>query len=134
MNFSKSISAIYRRSGMYYAKELAKFGLRSGMMTYIMCICENPGISQERVAKGVMVDKSTVAKAVSQLIDLGMVERTQNPVDSREYILMPTDRAKGVYDHLRRTEDEWFLKMTADMTDVERTLLCTLLEKIRLDR
>ena len=133
MGFSKAISAIYRKSNIHYDRELRKLGLKSGMMMYIMCLCDNPGISQEEMAKDLMIDKSTVAKAIKQLVEEGYVLRSQSEVDNREYILQPSAKALKVYEQLNRTQEAWFQTLTAGMTEVERTLFLSLLDKIRVE-
>lgn len=87
-DLTRIFAVVGRRIQMHYARELPAVGIKYGLMGYIMCINNNPGLSQEEVAALMTVEKSSVAKAVRQLVDEGYVTRTpyrQSRMSSRIY-------------------------------------------------
>ena len=85
------------------------------------------------VAAGLRVAVPTVSRQVRQLEDLGLVARTQDPVDGRAVLLEVT--AAGV-DALHRMRAEW-QKTVAEILDSwpekDRQLLGELLERFALE-
>ena len=74
-DYIKIFSVIYWQSQSFCAKRLKDLGVTCGQFMYILCICEHPGVSQEKVAELTCIDKSTVAKAVQQLLQGGFITR-----------------------------------------------------------
>lgn len=132
-DITKIIAVLERRLQMRYAKELPAFGVTYSLMGYIMCICANPGLSQERIAALMAVEKSSVAKAVRQLLAEGYVARSVNPASRREYILQPTEKAFAAPGQILAVKKKVHALVTGAMTPVERELFLSLLGKIPLD-
>ncbi len=96
-DYIKIFSVIYWQSQSFCAKRLKDLGVTCGQFMYILCICDNPGISQEKVAESTCIDKSTVAKAVQQLLQGGFITRQISAEDRRVNELYPTEKAKEIY-------------------------------------
>lgn len=132
IDITKIIAIAYRRLLMFYSHELQAIGVKQGHMMYLCCICDNPGFSQEQVSAYLHVDKSTVAKAVKELLREGLINRAPNPEFRREFALTPTDKGK----RLGRKIDEIKLKghvfITSQMTEIEGELFRMLLLKLPL--
>ena len=85
------------------------------------------------VAAGLKVAVPTVSRQVRQLEDLGLVVRTQDPIDARAILLEVTDA--GV-DALQRMREEWrkaVAEILGPWPQKDREILGELLERFALE-
>lgn len=82
---------------MYIGDRLDKYGISGHHHTYIRAICENPGISQEALAKKNYINKSNVARNLCTLEEGGYIRREQSKTDKRVTHVYPTEKAQDVY-------------------------------------
>ncbi|MDR1617100.1 MAG: MarR family transcriptional regulator [Syntrophomonadaceae bacterium] len=134
MDFSGYFSAVARKTQIYYTRELKglNLSLKYGEMPYIMTICEYPGLTQDEIAARVMVDKSTVAKAVKPLLARKLITCTVNNDDRRVHYLFPTGKAMLLYEQLRALKENWHMQLIGGMSELELVLFIELLGKIPL--
>ena len=83
INLSKYFGIIMRCSMMFIGDRLAEYGLAGHHHTYIRAVCENPGISQDALAKRNFINKSNVARQAAILEEDGFVTRTPSAQDKR---------------------------------------------------
>ncbi|MGX1082884.1 DNA-binding MarR family transcriptional regulator [Bacillus sp. SLBN-57] len=55
--------------------EFKEHDLTKGQYLYLVRICENPGIIQEKLAEMIKVDRTTAARAIKKLEMKGFIER-----------------------------------------------------------
>lgn len=55
--------------------EFKDYDLTKGQYLYLVRICENPGIIQEKLAEMIKVDRTTAARAVKKLEMNGFIEK-----------------------------------------------------------
>jgi DNA-binding MarR family transcriptional regulator len=75
----RRFSFIPRQSGINLDRQLKKLNLSFGQFLYIMCICENAGLSQENLSSRLKIDKGSVARTVKQLEADGYITRSVSP-------------------------------------------------------
>ena len=81
------------RCGVQYRSDnLAQFGLKSIHASYLTEICAYPGISQDRLARIICINKSNVARQVAVLEEDGFVRRVPSAADKRVMELYPTQK------------------------------------------
>jgi DNA-binding MarR family transcriptional regulator len=129
MDLSKYISVAYRRTQMFYTEQLKKSEVSSGQFMYIVCICENVGQTQDELSQRLIIDKSTVARVLSQLETNGYITKVVNSNDRREFNIFPTNKAIAICPKILKIKDEWHSKMTEDFSDIERDVFEKLLGK-----
>jgi DNA-binding MarR family transcriptional regulator len=129
-DLSKYVSVAYRRTQMFYTEQLKESEVTSGQFMYIVCICENVAQTQDELSQRLMIDKSTVAKVLSQLETTGYITKIQNLNDRREFNIFPTDKALVIYPQILEMKDEWHRKMTENFSDIERDIFEKLMEKV----
>ena len=129
-DLTRYISVTSRRTQMFYTERLRELGITSGQFIYIVCICETAGQTQDEVAQRLLLDKGTVAKAVSQLEANGFILKKTNASDRREFNLFPTEKAIAIYPQILKSKEEWHDKLTENLSDIERDVLERLLEKV----
>ncbi|NLH46010.1 MAG: MarR family transcriptional regulator [Acholeplasmataceae bacterium] len=129
-DLTKFISVAYRRTQMFYTEQLQKIGINSNQFMYIVFICENAGQTQDDLSKRLIIDKSTVTKALAQLERNGYITKTLNANDKRAFNIFPTAKALAVYPQILEIKAEWHLKMTENLSEIERDVFEKLMEKV----
>ena len=89
----RQINVISRCGGRFRTEKLKEFGLCAPHHSYILNICNHPGISQEQLAEHICVDKSNVTRQLAYLENEGYVERKQSETDRRVTLVYPTEKA-----------------------------------------
>ena len=129
-DYIKIFSVVYWQSQGYCAKRLKDVGVTCGQFMYILCICENPGVSQEKVAELTCIDKSTVAKAVQQLKKGGYITRQVSSEDRRVNELYATEKAAAIYPRIVEIVEGFIGTQLEGLTDIEQDIFMRLLRKI----
>lgn len=57
--------------------EFKEYALTKGQYLYLVRICENPGIIQEKLAEMIKVDRTTAARAIKNLEENGFVQKKE---------------------------------------------------------
>ena len=121
---------ISRCGVQYRADNLAQYGLKSIHASYLTEICANPGISQDRLAQLICINKSNVARQVAVLEEDGFVRRVPSEADKRVMELYPTEKTlellPGISDILRC----WEGCITQDLSEEEKECLSSFLSKM----
>ena len=119
------------RCGVQYRSDnLAQFGLKSIHASYLMEICANPGISQDRLARIICINKSNVARQVAVLEEDGFVRRVPSAADKRVMELYPTEKTLDILPQISDMLMRWENCITHDLTEEEKELLSALLRKM----
>lgn len=119
------------RSGVQYrADYLAPMGLKSTHASYLTEICANPGISQDKLARLIFINKSNVARQVAILEEDGFVRRVPSAADKRVMELYPTEKTLALLPQITEILACWENCMTQDLTEEEKQQLTALLSKM----
>lgn len=96
------------RLGIAYAKErVSSSDLSTVQYKVCVTIYNEPGLSQDAVSHELGMDKSSIAKLISKLMNDDIVQRATNPKDRREYQLYLTDKGLKITDEFVRSMFEW---------------------------
>jgi DNA-binding MarR family transcriptional regulator len=76
-------------------------------------------LRQEDLSAESGLDKSTIARGVRRLIELGYVTREPFPGDRRAYRLRLTEKANELVPELDAAMEEWAAGLTADFSEDE---------------
>jgi DNA-binding MarR family transcriptional regulator len=76
----------------------ALFGLKIPEWRLIAIIAEHDGITQQALGVATRMDKVTVSRAATALVERGLVARRPNPGDQRSHLLMLTSTGRALYD------------------------------------
>lgn len=101
-----------------------------GQMMIIREILDNPGISQDKLAENLSIDKSTVAKAVKKLEEHGLIVRTKSKDDSRKYEITATDKAGKIRDRMKYEFEKRSTALLDGISEEELDVFNTTLKKI----
>lgn len=119
------------RCGVQYRADcLAPLGLKSIHASYLTEICANPGISQDRLARLICINKSNVARQVAVLEEEGFVRRVPSVADKRVMELYPTEKTLDMLPQITQVLARWEDCITHDLSEAEKELLTSLLRKM----
>lgn len=111
--------------------EFKEYHLERGQYSYLVRICENPGIIQQRVAEMLKVDRTTAARAIKKLVLKGFVEKVKDTDNKKILKLYPTQKSKDIYPLLEREEIYCNKIAFESFTEEEKKTVLKLLRKIR---
>mgnify|MGYP000958990009 FL=1 len=126
----KYINTISRCAMLYRNEKLEHEGLNGYQHTYIIIICNNPGISQDSLTKRIYVNKSNVARQLALLEQNGFVTRQPSKEDKRVMLVYPTQKAYGIYPRVKAFISEWNSFLCEDFSTEECTALLSMLTHI----
>lgn len=125
----KVLEMLSKQGRNYLDCKLAEYGINSSQFYYILIICDNEGIPQEKLSGVTHVHPSNVSRALDVLFQKGYILKKNEEVDRRVLKLYPTEKAKAIYKRLKEFENKWADIMTSDFSYIERKNFEELLEK-----
>ena len=127
----RDITEISRCGAQYRSDRLAPMGLKACHASYLTEICDCPGISQEKLAGRICINKSNVARQAAVLEEEGFITRIPSPSDKRVLQLYPTQKALDIMDDIRGILVCWEDCIGQDLSETEKQLLSGLLAKMK---
>lgn len=111
--------------------EFKELNLSKGQYIYLVRICENPGIIQERVAEMLKVDRTTASRSIKKLVSDGFVKKQSDDHNKKILKLYPTEKGENIYLFLRK-EEEYSCEIALNkFSQKEKEIILKLLQKIR---
>ncbi|MFT4413298.1 MarR family winged helix-turn-helix transcriptional regulator [Fredinandcohnia humi] len=111
--------------------EFKEYDLTKGQYLYLVRICENPGIIQEKVAEMIKVDRTTAARAIKKLEMNGFIEKKADKHNKKIKMLFPTEKGKKVYPFIKRENDHSNIVALAGFSETEVETIFNLLKRVR---
>ena len=113
---------IVSRLAWEYAREkMDTDGLSSVQAKVCISIYNNPGLSQDAVARELGMDKSSIAKLIAKLMEGNYVVRETNPQDRREYKLYLGERGEKatleLVSYLNEFQDQCISSIRPDLLE-----------------
>lgn len=85
----KYINRIHRTGGVVYSSKLKDYGIAHCQHPYIILICREPGIVQEKISREICVNKSNVTRQLATLEEKGLITRQQDMEDLQSLASIP---------------------------------------------
>ncbi|MBT2626456.1 MarR family transcriptional regulator [Bacillus sp. ISL-32] len=111
--------------------EFKEYNLTKGQYLYLVRICENPGIIQEKLAEMIKVDRTTAARAIKKLEMNGFIEKMDDEHNKKIKKLFPTEKGKDVFPVIKRENDHSNSVALAGFSEKEAKTIFHLLQRIR---
>ncbi|PLS06635.1 MarR family winged helix-turn-helix transcriptional regulator [Bacillus halotolerans] len=111
--------------------EFKEYNLTKGQYLYLVRICENPGIIQEKLAEMIKVDRTTAARAIKKLEINGFIEKMDDEHNKKIKKLFPTEKGKDVFPVIKRENDHSNSVALAGFTEKEAETIFHLLQRMR---
>ncbi|MFG3432266.1 MarR family winged helix-turn-helix transcriptional regulator [Lysinibacillus fusiformis] len=133
----REIGAIARALDSISNIEFKELDLTKGQYLYVIRICENPGIIQEKVVELLKVDRTTASRAIQKLETKGFIEKRSDQGNKKNKLLFPTNKSLDIYPFLKR-EGEYSNERALDGFSSEEVdsihhLLTRVLQNIEID-
>ena len=113
----KWIALANRHYLMYLNKRLASYGLSGSQYLFILNICRQPGLTQDKLPDIIHINKSNVTRALAHL-------------EKRTAAVFPTQKALVVYPHVLEIIRGWDASVTSPLTEDEKHTLQALLKRV----
>ncbi len=124
----KSLNIISRLQAAYRSAKLP--ALPACQHTFVLAICRAPGRSQEEISRDIRVNKSTAARALSQLEEKGYITREPNPEDKRELLIYPTEKMTDILLSVRALTSDWNRLISHGISEGEMEIFASVLERM----
>ncbi|MBZ5753626.1 MULTISPECIES: MarR family winged helix-turn-helix transcriptional regulator [Metabacillus] len=111
--------------------EFKEYELTKGQYLYLVRICENPGIIQEKLAEMIKVDRTTAARAIKKLEINGFIEKKEDKHNKKIKKLFPTEKGKNVYPFIKRENDYSNIVALEGFSEREVETIFNLLQRVR---
>ena len=130
MEIGKEIEAISRSLRRKRSLYMESLGLKSVHAKLLLDIADNPGISQDALARLAGVDKSNIARQVAALEEQNFVYRQPAPGNRRMLQVHLTQKARQLLPKLQKTSQNWEEDLLQDLSNWEISQLSALLHRI----
>lgn len=111
--------------------EFKEYDLTKGQYLYLVRICENPGIIQEKLAEMIKVDRTTASRAIKRLEINGFIKKKDDEHNKKIKKLFPTEKGTNVYPFIKRENDHSNLVALDGFTEEEVETIFNLLQRVR---
>ncbi|CAG7608824.1 hypothetical protein PAESOLCIP111_01102 [Paenibacillus solanacearum] len=111
--------------------EFKEYDLTKGQYLYLVRICENPGIIQEKIAEMIKVDRTTAARAIQKLEMNGFIEKKDDTHNKKIKKLFPTEKGNHIYPFIIREHRYSNSVALEGFSESEVEAAFTLLQRIR---
>lgn len=111
--------------------EFKECDLTRGQYLYLVRICEQPGIIQEKLAEMIKVDRTTAARAIKKLEINGFIEKKEDTHNKKIKKLFPTEKGKNVYPFIKRENDYSNTVALQGFSEREAETILRLLQRVR---
>lgn len=101
------INRTTRLSEIYRNEKMKQYDLGGMHHTYIINICQNPGVSQDDLSQLIYVNKSNVTRQLAVLENKGYITRKKCVADGRKLLVYPTEKAVEVYPKVVGILKDW---------------------------
>lgn len=115
----RDITEIARVGTQYKIDNFAVYGLKACHASYLVEICNTPGISQDKLAQRICINKSNIARQAAALEEDGYIRRTPSQTDKRVMELYPTEKTLAVLPEILQILKNWETTLMDDLTPEE---------------
>ena len=109
----------------------SKFGLKIPEWR-VMAVLGSRGVSTQReLVEATLMDKVTVNRAVKNLAERALVDRSPNNADGRSHHIILSQTGEELYDQIMPAAEVMEKKIMLVLSDDEKQVLAAMLEKIK---
>ncbi|MCS0670089.1 MarR family winged helix-turn-helix transcriptional regulator [Cytobacillus firmus] len=111
--------------------EFKELDLTKGQYLYLVRICENPGIIQEKLAEMIKVDRTTAARAIKKLEMNGFIEKKDDEQNKKIRKIFPTEKGKKAFPFIMREHEYSNAICLEGLSEKEAETIFKLLQRVR---
>ena len=125
----RKMNIISRCESIYRTQQLEE-ELPGIFHSYVLAICRKPGMSQDKLARHLCINKSNVTRHLAKLEQKGYIDRRVSEEDKRELLVYPTQHMLDLYPEVVRITKEWNALVSEDVTEEELKVFHRVLDKM----
>ena len=125
----RKMNIISRCESIYRTQQLEE-ELPGIFHSYVLAICRKPGMSQDKLARHLCINKSNVTRHLAKLEQKGYIQRRVSEEDKRELLVYPTQRMLDLHPDVVRITKEWNALVSEDVTEEELEVFHRVLDKV----
>jgi DNA-binding MarR family transcriptional regulator len=95
-----------------------------------MTLYREDGVNQETIARRLLFNKATTARAIDKLEREGYVSRTQDEYDGRANLIFLTPKGRENEPAIKQLSHEWNLILLSGFTEIECLVVKGLMKKM----
>lgn len=127
----KNIMNIFLCSNLYRDKQFEGTGLSGNQSKYVIEVCKHPGITQDKLAQKLHVNKSNVTRQLVLLEENEYITRKRSEQDKRTIMVFPTPKMMKALPLVQASFEKWYTLITENnLSEEEQVILNSLLEKL----
>lgn len=130
-SIGREISILSRQFNIYIARELKELGIMTSEYIFIVNIESGTKCSQQDLCDYFVIDKAAATRAVSSLVEKGLVMREKNSSDRREYILSLTEKGEQIKPLIQEKLSNWTKILGRGLSEEQIAAQCEELKKMR---
>lgn len=111
----RGFGILYRTFLTYISKSLSSKNLSFSDSILLVDIGDKEGISQEKVADSLSIDKAAISRSVKQMEIKGYIRTERSTVDKRTKELYLSDSGKKLYQYIQCLNQEWNKHVLGDL-------------------
>ncbi|PCX30264.1 MarR family transcriptional regulator, partial [Listeria monocytogenes] len=111
--------------------EFKELNLAKGQFIYLVRICENQGIIQEKLVDILKIDRTTASRAIKNLEKNGLIIKKQNKNNKKNKLLFPTEKGQQLYPLIIRENEYSNAVALKGFTKAEINMLTDTLKKVK---
>lgn len=124
----KWLAVLGRLGNQYADQQFKELNINNSHHAFLIHICNNPGITQDKLKTMVYVHPSNITRALDYLEKEGYITKQTLLTDKRTSKIYPTQKAMEAYDYIIKVISEWEQLITSDMTEEQSKEFSALLE------
>lgn len=126
----RKINILSRSEGVYRTDKLDIPELKGWHHSYILAICNNPGLTQDELARHISVNKSNVARNLTYLEENDYVRREVCKTDRRITNVFPTEKMHKLFPKVKQITMDWNNYLAEGISKNEFEQFTSILEKL----
>ncbi|ECB9582346.1 winged helix-turn-helix transcriptional regulator [Listeria monocytogenes] len=111
--------------------EFKELNLAKGQFIYLVRICENQGIIQEKLVDILKIDRTTASRAIKNLEKNGLIIKKQDKNNKKNKLLFPTEKGEQLYPLIIRENEYSNAVALKGFTEAEINILTDALKKVK---
>jgi DNA-binding MarR family transcriptional regulator len=104
-------NSLARKLNSRWEQAFSPFDLPPSHGYLLRLVLENPGLTQQKIAEELRLNKSTVTRFISALEKKGLLARVESSSDQRERVITPSKKAISLHKELQVLGDELYSSM-----------------------
>jgi DNA-binding MarR family transcriptional regulator len=124
------LSWMGRKTASGFAEALQPLGLRPPHFGILNLVAARPGITQQELVAGSLIDPSSMVAVIDELEELGLAERRRHPQDRRKHALHLTAKGTRTLGRAQGAAVNFADELLAPLDAEERETLRLLLRKL----